>query len=77
VLSLLESSTRILTSTMPGSARTVFSRVFSALYAGITTAMRFPSIMSSLPNCIALGLLAFDDGIRCPCFRAWRLGCRL
>ena len=56
MLSLLESSTRILMSTMPGSARTVFSRVFSALYAGMTTAMRFPSIMVSIRSDIAHSL---------------------
>ena len=33
-------------STTSDNSRTVFSSVFSALYAGITTAIRFPLIMS-------------------------------
>src|SRR5580698_7993595 len=34
-------------STMSDSSRTVISSVFSALYAGITTATRFPLIIAS------------------------------
>src|ERR1039458_4788832 len=50
VWSLLESSTRILMSTTSDSSRTVCSSVFSALYAGITTATRFPLIMIPTPE---------------------------
>src|SRR6202041_1286704 len=49
VLSVLESSTRILISTMSESSRTVLSKVSSALYAGITTAIRFPFITIPTP----------------------------
>src|SRR5271170_1505350 len=37
------------TSTSSGNSRTVASSVFSALYAGNTTAMRLPAIISVLP----------------------------
>ncbi len=45
VSSLLLSSTRIRMSTKSGSSLTVFSSVLAALYAGMTTAMRFPHSM--------------------------------
>ena len=50
VRSELWSSTRMRISTSSGSSATVASSVFSALYAGSTTAMRFPLIMDDHHN---------------------------
>jgi len=45
VSSLLWSSTKIVVSTTSGSSRNVFSSVFDALYAGITTTIHLPLII--------------------------------
>jgi hypothetical protein len=45
---------------MSDSSLTVISRVFSALYAGITTATRFPLIIASPSGYVYFRLYAYE-----------------